>query len=140
MQSPTTEICNVNKTMEKREEKNPHQHLMQNNWSTASMLHWWKWIRKRAIATFILCVLKYYAFYVLWCLKPNIQAHVNGRYMAYFECKVNKRPLVSLQLWLRNIWPIYIIILIGVFSFEHIRKSGKEETVSETGICIIVNA
>lgn len=138
MQSPTTEICNVNKTIEKRE-KNPHQHLMQNNWSTASMLHW-KWIRKRAIATFILCVLKYYAFYVLWCLKPNIQAHVNGRYMAYFECKVNKRPLVSLQLWLRNIWQIYIIILIGVFSFEHIRKSGKEETVSETGICIIVNA
>lgn len=138
MQSPTTEICNVNKTIEKRG-KNPHQHLMQNNWSTASMLHW-KWIRKRAIATFILCVLKYYAFYVLWCLKPNIQAHVNGRYMAYFECKVNKRPLVSLQLWLRNIWPIYIIILIGVFSFERIRKSGKEETVSETEICIIVNA
>lgn len=60
--------------------------------------------------------------------------------MAYFECKVNKRPLVSLQLWLRNIWQIYIIILIGVFSFEHIRKSDKEETVSETGICIIVNA
>lgn len=40
---------------------------------------------EKELATFIMCVLKYYAFHVLWCREPNTRVH--GPCMKYFDAK-----------------------------------------------------
>lgn len=130
-QSPTFNVqfsrtiafaCMFNKTT-KIEKK--HQHLMPKKTKQTRALQACFSKSELEKEHLLWCVLRYYAFHVLWCRERNTRVH--GPCMKYFECKVNKTT-------------INIITTFGHFIFCLIFSRFAHNYVCETGICIIVNS